>query len=158
MNRMAKIIEGDRIGLTAAVRFGCSGVIFDETPQKILLTRRSDNQLWCLPGGALNPGESVSETCMREIFEETGMNVRIVRLIEIYSSPHRIVEYADGNRYQIIALNFEVAIVSGEPNLSSETIDIGYFTPDEIKKLALMSHHWERIQDAFAENPIPFIR
>lgn len=95
---MAKIIEGERIGAEARLSVGCSAIVYDDAGEKILLTRRTDNGQWCLPGGAMEAGESLSEACIREVFEETGLHVRVLRLIGVYSTPHRIIQYRDGNR------------------------------------------------------------
>ena len=70
---MAKIITGHRVGQNGTIRVGCSAVIFDKNHEKILLTRREDNNQWCLPGGGMESGESASETCIREVEEETGL-------------------------------------------------------------------------------------
>ena len=155
---MAKILKGERIGKTALLRTGCSAVIFDRRRERILLTRRTDNGLWCLPGGGADPGEDVAETCLREIREETGLEARIVRLVGVYSSPHRIIEYQDGNRFQIIGLSFEVEVIGGALTLNEEVSEFGYFTPAEIERLDLMEHHRERIADAMANQIKPFIR
>lgn len=155
---MAKIIHGERIGKTAALRTGCSAVIWDETHTRILLTRRTDNGQWCLPGGATDPGESVEETCVREMLEETGLAVKVTKLIGIYSSPDYIVEYADGNRWQIISLTFEAEVVGGQLGLSDETTEVGYFTPAEIETMDVMEHHFTRISDALLKRDTPFIR
>jgi ADP-ribose pyrophosphatase YjhB (NUDIX family) len=155
---MAQVIFGERIGKTAAIRTGCSAVIFDTARERVLLTRRADNGRWCLPGGALDPGESVSEACIREVREETGLAVRLTRLIGVYSSPDMIVAYADGNRWQIIALSFEAEVIGGTMGLSDETTEIAYFTFDQIKSLDLLEHHHQRIADALANNPAPFVR
>ena len=155
---MAKLIHGDRIGETGRLLVGCSAVIFDSTGQKVLLTRRADNGRWCLPGGRMEPGESAAEACAREVWEETGLRVKIERLIGIYTSPHRIVTYPDGNRWQIVALNFEVQVVEGELQLSNETTDFGYFSLNTMEQLDLMEHHQERIEDAFAAQNEAFIR
>jgi len=48
----------------------------------------------------MDPGESVAECCSREVLEDTGLIVHVGRMIGIYSTPHRIMEYADGNRIQ----------------------------------------------------------
>lgn len=154
---MAKLLDGDRIGRQAQLRVGCSATIFD-ADQRVLLTRRTDNGLWCLPGGGMDPGEDMAEACAREVWEETGLRVRVTRLLGVYSSPHRIIEYADGARYQIVALNFEVEVVGGTLGLSDETTEVGYFSQDEIETLDLMEHHRERIADAFADSGGPFIR
>ena len=77
---------------------GTSGSIFDPAGKKLLLTRRTDNGAWGLPGGAMDAGESASEGCAREVLEETGLVVRINRLIGVYSSPDMVVEYPSGDR------------------------------------------------------------
>jgi hypothetical protein len=56
---MAKIVHGKCIGQSAKISAGCSAVIFDESHERILLTRRADNGRWCLPGGRTEPGECV---------------------------------------------------------------------------------------------------
>jgi ADP-ribose pyrophosphatase YjhB (NUDIX family) len=155
---MAKLIYGERIGATARLRVGCSATIFDGTHERILLTRRTDNSRWCLPGGAVEAGESVEETCIREVREETGLEVRVIRLIGVYSSPHRIVEYADGNRWQFISLSFEAEVIGGELGLSDETSEFGYYAPDEIKQMDVMESHLQRIDDVLVAQSTPFIR
>jgi ADP-ribose pyrophosphatase YjhB (NUDIX family) len=155
---VAKIIEGDRIGKLGELAMGCSATIFDAARQKILLTRRSDNGRWCLPGGRMESGESVVETCIRETLEETGLEVRIIRLLGVYSSPHRLVEYSDGNRYQIVALNFEAEPIGGTLSLSDETTEYGYFTPEEIWQMDVMETHVERLKDLLSGQPLPFVR
>ena len=155
---MAKLLSGERIGKLGAIRFGCSAVIWDPSRIRILLTRRTDNGQWCLPAGGMDPGESVTETCEREVWEETGLRVRVLRLIGVYSDPNRLIEYADGNRCHIVSLNFEVEVTGGELQLSDETTAFGFYSPDEMKRLDIMAHHWERILDALAGQPQPFIR
>ena len=63
---------------------------------KILLHRRSDNDLWALPGGAMEIGESISESVVREVKEETGLDVVIERLVGIYTNPKHVVAFSDG--------------------------------------------------------------
>ena len=155
---MAHLLYGERIGTTAKLTPGCSAMIFDEARQKILLTRRTDNGRWCLPGGRMEAGESAAETCAREVLEETGLQVKVGRLIGVYSTPHRIVEYADGNRYQLLALSFEAEVIGGIMGLSDETTEIGYFSLAEIETMDIMEHHIERIRDALANQPTTFVR
>ena len=155
---MAKIIAGERIGKLGRLVLGCSATIFDASRQKVLLTRRTDNGRWCLPGGHAEAGESVVETCLRETLEETGLEVRMVRLLGVYSSPHRVVEYSDGNRYHIVALNFEVEPVGGALTLSDETTGYGYFSWDEIAHMDVMETHVERLTDVFSGQSPPFVR
>jgi 8-oxo-dGTP pyrophosphatase MutT (NUDIX family) len=155
---MARYFEGDRIGRNGRLLLGCSATLFDDRRSKILLTRRADNHRWCLPGGAVEPGESVTEACEREVWEETGLRVQVVRLLGIYSTPHRLLEYADGNRYQLVSLNFEVAWLEGQLQLSDETTAYGYFRMDEIMHMDIIEPHRERIRDLWERRDVPFIR
>src|SRR5687768_15641029 len=153
-----RIITGERIGKSAALVAGCAAIIWDAAREKILLTRRSDNGRWCLPGGRMEAGESASEACAREVLEETGLRVRVTRLIGIYTSPDFVIEYADGNRFQIVAMSFEADVIGGTLTTSEETTEFGYFTPDEIKSMDLVEHHVPRIADAVANRREAFVR
>ncbi len=155
---MAQFLYGDRIGATAKLSPSCAAIIFDDARERILLTRRMDNGRWCLPGGMMDAGESAIECAIREVWEETGLRVRIDRLIGIYTTPHRITVYADGNRFQFAAMTFEATITGGKMGFSDETTEIDWFTPDEIAEIDLMGSHVERIEDALAEQAAAFIR
>lgn len=155
---MAKIITGHRVGQNGTIRVGCSAVIFDKDREKILLTRREDNNQWCLPSGGMEPGESASEACIREVDEETGLQVAIKRLIGVYTTPHELVVYQDGNKIQLVALCFEAEIVGGELQLSPETTEYGYFSYQEIQALDLLLNHAQRIKDAYSGKTTTFIR
>lgn len=143
---MTQVLYGDRLGKQGQLRLGCSALIFDEQ-RHILLTRRADNGQWCLPGGAVESGESVAEACEREVFEETGLNVCMKRLVGVYSHPDQLVVYPDGNRAYIVALHFEAEVLGGRLGLSNETTDFGYFTLEEIQGMELLGRHKERIID-----------
>lgn len=149
---MTQVLYGPRLGKEGKIRLGCSAAIFDEHG-RILLTRRADNGQWCLPGGRMESGESAAEACEREVLEETGLRVRVKRLVGVYSHPDQLVIYPDGNKAHIVALHFEVEVVSGQPSLSDETTDFGYFTMDEVKGMEMLGRHKERVIDTL-ENHI----
>jgi ADP-ribose pyrophosphatase YjhB (NUDIX family) len=155
---MADLMYGERIGAQAKLTVGCSAIIFDPVRAKLLLQRRRDNGRWCLPGGQMEPGESAEEACVREVEEEMGLQVRVARLIGVYTTPHRNIAFADGNRYQLVALSFEAEVIGGELRVSDETTEFGYFSPAEIESLDLMEHHRERIRDALAGQAAAFVR
>ena len=110
---MSMLKFGNRIGRAGKLSPGASALIFERTTGKILLTRREDNGRWCLPGGGMDPGESAAEACVREVFEETGLQVKATKLVGIYTSPDILVEYPDGNKIQPVAFSFEVEITGG---------------------------------------------
>ena len=100
----------------------------------------------------------MEETCIREVYEETGLNVRVTRLVGVYSDPHCMVEYPDGNKAHVVALSFTAEIIGGDLGLSDETTDFGYFTIEEIDKLEMLLNHKERILDALKNSPGAFIK
>ncbi len=155
---MTQVIYGDHIGKEGELRLGSCAVIFDETHTRVLLTRRKDNGLWCLPGGKMESGESIQECCQREVREETGLEVRPVRLIGVYSNRDQLVIYPDGNRVQIVVLSFEAEILHGQPALSDETTDFGYFSLDQIKDMPMHGRHHERVVDALEGGSLPIVR
>lgn len=155
---MAKLIYGNRIGKDSILRPSVNALIFDAERKRILLTRRSDNGLWCIPGGAIDSGESIEEACVREVLEETGLLVHVTKLVGVYSNPHKIIRYADGNEYQPLNIAMETAIVGGELTTTEETTEIGYFDVDALEHLDLMGGTIDRIEDALVGNDTAFIR
>ena len=155
---MSKIIYGERIGTTAKLVVACDGVIFDSTRSKMLLTQRADNRQWCLPGGRMEPGESASECCAREVLEETALVVTVGRLVGVYSTPNHITEYTDGNRKQGVDIIFETQIIGGDVQITEETTDVGYFSIEEMGSLDIVELMKERIADAFLSRNAAFIR
>src|ERR1051325_4654925 len=148
---MTQVLYGPRLGKQGKIRLGCSAAILDDQG-RILLTRRADNGQWCLPGGRMESGESAAEACEREVFEETGLNVRVKRLVGVYSHPDQLVVYPDGNKAHIVALHFEAEITGGELGVSNETTDCGYFTREEIEGLEMLCRHKERILDTLEKH------
>src|SRR5688572_6669227 len=129
---MSQVLFGPRLGKEGQIRIGCCAVIFDKTREKVLLTQRADNGRWCLPGGAMESGESAAEACEREVFEETSLRVKTKRLLGVYSNPDQLVIYNDGTKVFMVVLSFETEILDGELSLSSETTAFGYFSLQEM--------------------------
>ena len=154
---MTQILYGDRIGAQGKLRLGCSAAILDEKG-RILLTKRQDNGQWCLPGGGMDSGESAVEACEREVLEETGLSVKVKRLVGVYSHPDQLAVYSKTDKFQIVALHFEAVIIGGELGLSDETSDFGYFALKEVEGLEMLGRHKERILDTLANQKEAFVR
>ena len=137
---------------------GTTAVVFDDKGA-VLLQKRSDNCLWDLPGGALDVGESVADGLIREVFEETGLNVAIKRLVGIYSDParHTIATYPGGQRVHFVGIVFECEIESGKLRISDESTDIGYFRPNQLPENTMAASRL-KIADALRDTTEPFIR
>ncbi len=113
------------------VRLGVAVVVRDDEG-KFLLERRSDCGWWGLPGGRVEPGESVEQAAIREVHEETGLVVRITGLVGLYSEPFgRIVTFPD-NVVHLVDAAVTAEIVSGELTHSSESEELRFFRPHEL--------------------------
>jgi 8-oxo-dGTP pyrophosphatase MutT (NUDIX family) len=90
--------------------------------------------------------------------EETGLQIRVTRLIGVYTTPDMLIEYRDGNKVQPVTFSFEAKITGGELGLSDETIDFGWYTAAEIDAMDTLEHHLTRIHDAVNNIPEAFFR
>ncbi len=154
---MTQVLYGDRLGKQGKIRLGCTAIIFDEN-KRVLLTRRTDNGQWCLPGGAMDSGESAAEACIREMWEETSLHVRMKRLVGVYSDPNQLVIYPDGNKVFVVALSFEAEIIGGELGLSNETTDAGFFSVTEMGAMTMLGNHKSRVEDALLNQAEAFVK
>ena len=129
MNPIAqKMYSKEVADANTRVRAGVGVVIRDQRGW-ILLEKRSDNGMWGLPGGRIEPGESVTEAAMREVKEETGLIITITRLLGVYSEPtNRIVTFSD-NVVHLVDILLEAGVVSGELSCSNESEDLQFYDP-----------------------------
>jgi len=120
-------------GPDTRVRIG-AGVVIRDQRGWILLEKRRDCALWGLPGGRIEPGESVREAALREVKEETGLTVGVARLIGVYSEPlGRIVTFPDnGDVVHLVDVVLEATSVSGTPLCSDESEDVQFFDPSAL--------------------------
>jgi ADP-ribose pyrophosphatase YjhB (NUDIX family) len=158
LHTQTHILHAPRIAQQGELRLGCSAILLDETGAQVLLTRRSDNSQWCLPGGRVDAGESVTESIEREVFEETGLRVRAKRLTGVYSDPDQLIVYPDGNQVHMIVLAFLVEHLSGEMGLSGETTGIRFFPVEEAVQMELFHDHAGQLRDALAGQEGVFVR
>jgi len=105
------------------ITVGVFGIITNEQDE-VLLCHRNDYDLWNLPGGGLEKGETPWECIIRESKEETGLDVKVSRLMGIYSKPHK----------NEVVFMFICNIIGGKLTLNEEAIDIKYFSLDSIPK------------------------
>jgi ADP-ribose pyrophosphatase YjhB (NUDIX family) len=121
--------------------------------------QRSDNRCWGLPGGYVEAGESVSEAAVREVQEETGVEIALGRIVGVYSDPSvQVIAYPGGDRVQAVNLCFEARpLAVGEPTTPEETLATGYFAAQALPE-PLVPIHQIRIQDATDGDPLVRIR
>jgi ADP-ribose pyrophosphatase YjhB (NUDIX family) len=108
---------------------------------KVLLTKREDFEVWCLPGGGVEDGESLAEAGIREAKEETGLDVELTRLVGVYSR-------LGGGMHDVHAVLYAARPVGGELRVQPhETIEVAYFPFDQLPEELLFGHR-KRISDA----------
>jgi ADP-ribose pyrophosphatase YjhB (NUDIX family) len=108
---------------------------------KVLLTKREDFEVWCLPGGGVEEGESLAEAGIREVKEETGLDVELTRLVGVYSR-------MGGNPHDVHAVLYAAKPIGGELKTQpNETIEVAYFPFDGLPDEMLFGHK-KRISDA----------
>jgi ADP-ribose pyrophosphatase YjhB (NUDIX family) len=132
---------------------GSSAVVVNDEG-RILLQRRSDSGNWALPGGAMDIGETFAESVIREVKEETGFDVRIERIIGIYSDPGHVFAYSDGEVRQEFNICLACKIAGGELAMSSESTDVRFFPLDEVAELTMHESIRKRIQDYLHGGPV----
>lgn len=108
---------------------------------QILLIKREDFEVWCLPGGHIDPGESVAQAAIRETLEETGLEVKLTRLVGVYSVQGG---RAEGNHVVLFRAEPVGGVLQPE---AGEVVEVGYYQPDQLPT-PLVWWHRQRILDA----------
>ena len=119
----------------------------------LLLVRERSDSRWTLPGGWADVGEAPSECVVREVFEESGFQVRVKKLLAVYDrSKH---PHEPPFPFHVYKLFFECEISGGEATRSNETDEVGFFTRDVIPPLSLTRVTPEQIDRVFAHHQHP---
>jgi ADP-ribose pyrophosphatase YjhB (NUDIX family) len=135
---------------------GASAIVADDQG-RILLQRRSDNARWALPGGVMDIGESIGQAIVREVREETGFEVEPEDIVGVYSDPGHVFAYDDGEVRQQFSICFVCRMVGGELQVSKESSEVAFFSPEEIEGLDVHESIRLRIQHYLERRPRPVI-
>jgi len=114
-----------------------SVTVFDEQ-NRILLVKHVEGNRWTTPGGMVEPGELPSTAAVREVWEETGLFVELVRVLGIYGGPDFKFFYSNGDVVSVVMTSFAARIRSGEMKPDGvETLDIQWFSEEEAASVEL---------------------
>jgi 8-oxo-dGTP diphosphatase len=135
---------------------GIGGVVIEEG--RALLIRRGSEPLrgqWSIPGGYLELGESLKDGVARELLEETGLQVGVLDLIEVFDRVYRDPDNANpkslqGPKFHFVIVDYLCQKISGEAKAGSDVTDLVYATEDELAQYSLTSTATRVIKKAFA--------
>lgn len=127
-----------KVGHEKIILVFAGGCIFNAQGE-VLLQKRADSNQWGFPGGAIEIGETPQMAAVREVKEETGLDVEAGKLIGIYTDCD--MKYPNGDQAQSICIAFEMKIVGGELLCDQEeSLELRYFPLDQMPELFCRQH------------------
>ncbi|WP_371527177.1 NUDIX domain-containing protein [Streptomyces sp. NBC_01283] len=122
-----------------------TAVVLNDAGQ-LLLIHKTDNDLWALPGGGHDIGERIGDTVVREVVEETGINVEIASIVGLYTDPQHVLAYDDGEVRQQFSICFRADPTGGSLRTSSESKEVRWVDPANLDDLDIHPSMRLRIQ------------
>jgi 8-oxo-dGTP pyrophosphatase MutT (NUDIX family) len=110
----------------------------DEAGRVLLVRHAGHDDGWGVLGGAVEPGESPAAAAVREAREEVGVDVLLVRLLDVLGGPDYEVSYPNGDRVAYVTAVYEARVVEGSPVVSDgELSDLAWFGTGDLSGLGL---------------------
>jgi 8-oxo-dGTP pyrophosphatase MutT (NUDIX family) len=136
MSEFIRDLRG-KIGTDLLLLPSATGAVFDGEGRMLLL-RHANGGVWVTPGGAIEPDEAPAEAVVREVWEETGLEVEPVRLLGAYGGPEFRVRYENGDQVAFVIIAFECRVLGGSLRLDGEeALELRYVAADELASLQL---------------------
>ena len=121
-----------KIGHEVIMTVGC-GVLIENEKGQLLLQKRSDTGQWCVPGGAMEIGETYEEAAKREIREEVGIEVSELSLYGLYSGTDRLIHYPNDDEVYSLSVIFHTKSYTGSiSDMDSEVLEHKFFSREDI--------------------------
>jgi len=134
-----------------------ASAIVTDSEGRVLLHRRRDNDMWALPGGVMELGESLAGCAIREVREETGLEVEVVGIVGVYSDPKHVFAYDDGEVRQEFSICFECQALAGDLTISDESKELRFVDRSAIAELPMVDNIRRRVTD-YLNGETPAIR
>ena len=133
VGRMRGLVGGQELLQVPSV-----SIALRDAQGRVLLARHADTDRWLLPGGTIEPGESPADAAIREMWEETGVTVRLTGLVGVFGGPDFIVRYRNGDRTSYVMVVFEARSDAGtlRPD-EKELVELRFTAASEWESLPL---------------------
>jgi 8-oxo-dGTP pyrophosphatase MutT (NUDIX family) len=139
------------VGHRPLIFVGAVVVILDETGKVLLQQRKHPKGSWGIPGGLMELGESTEDVARREVYEETGLTVDDLTLINVYSGPEHFIKAEKGDEFYVVTVAYYTKGFQGELVVDpSESISFNFFDPKKLPAPMVRSH--KRIIEEFLAN------
>ena len=115
--------------------------------QELLMLHRKDNKKWTMPGGTMEFGESMTECALREVKEESGLQINILDIIGTYTDPNIRVAYSDGEIRQEFSILYFGKAIDYDVSIDDESSQYQWVSLENALKLPLAESQRRRISD-----------
>ena len=154
IRRLRDIVGGDELLQLPSV-----SIALRDADGRVLLARHAEGDVWLLPGGAVEPGETPADAALREMWEETRLLVRLTGVIGVFGGPEFIVRYRNGDRASYVTTTFEAALEAGRARPDgSELLELRFVSEAEAATLRTAPWVSEVLQAVFRERDHPTFR
>lgn len=133
-----------------------TAIIIDDAG-RLLMIQRADNGLWAIPGGGQEVGETSSQAAIREVKEETGVEAQVTGLVGIYSDPHHVIAYDDGEVRQEFSICYRGRPVGGQPTVSDESIRVEWIEASRLEGLDMHPSMRFRVAHGLIPDARPYL-
>ena len=131
VRRLREVVGGEEL-----LQIPSAAVALRDDEGRVLLARHSEGNVWVLPGGAVEPAETPADAAVREMFEETGLFVRLTGLVGVFGGPAFVVKYRNGHRTSYVMSLFEAEVAGGCMRAdSTELLELRYVSERDAEHL-----------------------
>lgn len=138
-----------------SIKVAVSALVRDSAG-RILMIHRTDNDKYSIPGGGQEVGETVAQAVIREVKEETGIDIEVTQLVGVFSDPAHVIAYDDGEVRQEYSICFRAKPISGDLRTSSESKEVAWVEPEQLSSLDIHPSIITRINRGLDDQAEPY--